>query len=244
MDDVMCLTVFEQCLKGKWGQEWWDHISTMCETLSYNEPRMRYEFFLNGLRNKQMKSMLNSSMVTSFPEACVLLLYKNLHLPVEEDDEFQDVKSNTSKETIEKSNQSQKLQQLQQMSRLLLQQQRLGTQPRGQINAAVPPPPNIGRSEVPSRPTGTNPQNGQLRIRLGPDTHTTKGITVCSRCERVNRCRETFPRAVGRCNRCLELGHYSMEYNLHKTDRRNGGRQPGGSSTTCVLCGESGHMMA
>ncbi|ETK79462.1 hypothetical protein L915_14694, partial [Phytophthora nicotianae] len=27
-------------------------------------------------------------MVTSIPKACALLLYKNLHLPVEEEDEF------------------------------------------------------------------------------------------------------------------------------------------------------------
>ncbi|KAG2814879.1 hypothetical protein PC118_g14754 [Phytophthora cactorum] len=52
------------------------------------DARMRYELFLGGIGNKQMKTMLNSSMVTSIEEACALLLYKNLHLPVEEEDGF------------------------------------------------------------------------------------------------------------------------------------------------------------
>jgi hypothetical protein len=60
----------------------------MCDALNYYEPRMRFEFFMEGLRNKQLRAMLNSSMGTSIPEACALLLYKNLHLPVEEEDEF------------------------------------------------------------------------------------------------------------------------------------------------------------
>ncbi|KAI9990479.1 hypothetical protein PInf_021481 [Phytophthora infestans] len=132
MDDQMRLTAFEQCLKGKVGQEWWynsridgfetlrvrfhnrficqtptqlwkrlkaakrnrgesaeewgDRISTMCEALNYHEPRMQFEFFMDGLRNKQMRAVLNGSMVASIPEACALLLYKNQHLPVKEKD--------------------------------------------------------------------------------------------------------------------------------------------------------------
>ncbi|KAG2758760.1 hypothetical protein PC129_g24111 [Phytophthora cactorum] len=42
----------------------------MCEALNYYEPRMRSEFFLDGLRNKPMRVVLNASMVTSIPEAC------------------------------------------------------------------------------------------------------------------------------------------------------------------------------
>ncbi|ETN22010.1 hypothetical protein PPTG_02069 [Phytophthora nicotianae INRA-310] len=51
--------------RGKSVEEWGDRISTMCEALNYHEPRMRYEFFLDGLWNKQMKAVLNASMVTS-----------------------------------------------------------------------------------------------------------------------------------------------------------------------------------
>ncbi|KAG2809300.1 hypothetical protein PC114_g18180 [Phytophthora cactorum] len=49
---------------------------------------MRYEFFLGGIRHKLIQGMLNSSMVMSIEEACALLLYKNLHLPVEQEAEF------------------------------------------------------------------------------------------------------------------------------------------------------------
>ncbi|EGZ18958.1 hypothetical protein PHYSODRAFT_501060 [Phytophthora sojae] len=220
----MRLTAFEQCLKGKVGQEWWynsktdgfealrvwfhnrficqtpaqlwnrlktakqnkgksaeewgDRIPTMYEALNYNEPRMQFEFFLDGLRNKQMKAMLNSSMVTSIPEACALLLYKNLHLPVEEEDE-----------------------------------------------------------------SGTgSPPLGTLRIRLGPDTRTTEGTIVCGRCERRGCSRETCPRATGHFSRCNELGHYSMECNIPKPQANN--RYAERRPPECLLCGERGHMIA
>ncbi|OWZ01816.1 hypothetical protein PHMEG_00026731 [Phytophthora megakarya] len=38
--------------------------------------------------NKKMRTVLNASMVSSIEEAGTLLFYKNVHLPVEEDDEF------------------------------------------------------------------------------------------------------------------------------------------------------------
>ncbi|KAI9981035.1 hypothetical protein PInf_010389 [Phytophthora infestans] len=134
MDDQLRLTAFEQCLKGKKGQEWWynsrihsfeslrsrfhnrfvcltpaqtwprlktatrkrgesaeewgDRLETICDALNLPEPRMRYEFFLEGIRNKQMRAVLNGNMIGSIEQACRILLFKNLHLPIEEDDEF------------------------------------------------------------------------------------------------------------------------------------------------------------
>jgi len=191
--------------KGESAEEWGGRISTMCEALNYNEPRMRFEFFLDGLRNKQMRAMLNSSMVTSIPEAYALLLYKNLHLPVEEDDEF--VGDGTSRVESKKasSTQSQMLLQLQQLNQRLMQPQNAGTPPSGQINAVAP---TLAAVQFPSGNAGT--QRGPLQIRLAPDTRTTEGGVVCGRCVRAGHGRELCPRRNGVCNRCGDQGHYLM----------------------------------
>jgi hypothetical protein len=110
----------------------------MYETLNYNEPSMRFEVFLDGLREKQMRAMLNSSMVTSIPEACALLLYKILHLPVEEENEFASNGSSTSEVKSESSTQSQMLLQLPQLNQRMFQQQSAGTPLMGSINAVTP----------------------------------------------------------------------------------------------------------
>ncbi|KAG3092338.1 hypothetical protein PI125_g17149 [Phytophthora idaei] len=223
MDGQMGLTAFEQCLKGKVGQEWWynsridsfealrvrfhnrficqtpaqlwnrlkadkrnrgetaeewgDRIATMCEALNYYESRMRYEFFMDGLRSKQMRAVLNANMVTSIPEACTLLLYKNLHLPVEEEEEFAGdgtLSPSTSRST---STQSQMLQQLQQMNQMMLKQQQGSGTHRGFVNAVAPTAPQA--SGVPTSDGNANANLGPLNIRLGPDTRTTEGEIVC-----------------------------------------------------------------
>ncbi|ETP33603.1 hypothetical protein F442_17878 [Phytophthora nicotianae P10297] len=105
--------------RGESVEEWGDRIFTMCEALNYHEPRMRYEFFLDGLRIKQMKAVLNTSMVTSIPEACALLLYKNLHLPVEEEDEFAGEVTGQPRANGADSTETQVLQELRQMNQLM-----------------------------------------------------------------------------------------------------------------------------
>ncbi|KAG3003210.1 hypothetical protein PC121_g18098 [Phytophthora cactorum] len=111
----------------------------MCEALNYYEPRMRYEFFLDGLRNKQMRAVLNASMITSIPKACTLLLCKNLHLPVEEEDEFAGDGTLPSSTSSSTSTQSQMLQQLQQMNQMMLKQQQGSGTHRGFVNAVARP---------------------------------------------------------------------------------------------------------
>ncbi|KAG3119356.1 hypothetical protein PI124_g2473 [Phytophthora idaei] len=69
-----------------------------------------------------MKTMLNSSMVTPIEEACALLLYKNLHFPVEEENEFLEVKPAASSTKKEVSPEMQMLQQMQQINLMLMQQ--------------------------------------------------------------------------------------------------------------------------
>ncbi|KAG3110400.1 hypothetical protein PI124_g15797 [Phytophthora idaei] len=221
MDGQMRLTAFEQCLKGKVGQEWWynsridsfealrvrfhnrficqtpaqlwnrlkaakrnrgesaeewgDRIVTMFEARNYYEPRMRYEFFLDGLRNKQMRAVLNASMVTSIPEACTLLLYKNLYLPVEEEGDFAGDGTLPSSASSSTSTQSQMFQQLQQMNQMMLKQQQSSGTHCGFVNAVAPTAPEA--SGVPTSDGNANANLGPLNIRLGPDTRTTKEIS-------------------------------------------------------------------
>ncbi|KAG2761577.1 hypothetical protein PC129_g20907 [Phytophthora cactorum] len=99
--------------KGKSAEEWGDRISKFCDALNYGDARMRYEFILGGIRNKQMRAMLNSSMVTSIEEACALLLYKNLDIPVEEGVEFLEDKPAAASAKKEVSTEMQMLQQMQ-----------------------------------------------------------------------------------------------------------------------------------
>ncbi|KAI9992911.1 hypothetical protein PInf_014853 [Phytophthora infestans] len=160
--------------RGESAEEWGDRISTMCEALNYPEPRMQFEFFMDGLRNKQMRAVLNGSMVASIPEACALLLYKNQHLPVEEEDEFAGEGTESASANAQASTQSQVLQQLQLMNPIMLNsQQGSGTQ-LGHINvvdSSVPQAPQA--SSVPA--SNGNASLGPLNIRQGPDTRATEG---------------------------------------------------------------------
>ncbi|KAI9981484.1 hypothetical protein PInf_009237 [Phytophthora infestans] len=74
--------------RGESAEEWGDRLETICDALNFPEPRMRYEFFLEGIRNKQMRAVLNGNMIGSIEQACRILLFKKLHLPIEEDDEI------------------------------------------------------------------------------------------------------------------------------------------------------------
>ncbi|KAG2898328.1 hypothetical protein PC117_g22585 [Phytophthora cactorum] len=256
MDSQMRLTAFEQCLKdacavvepakaakrnrGESAEEWGDRIATLCEALNYYEPRMRYEFFLDGLRNKQMRAVLNASMVTSIPEACTLLLYKNRHLPVEEEDEFAGDGTLPYSTSSSTSTQSQMLQQLQQINQMMLKQQQGSGTHRGFVNAVAPTAPQA--SGVPTSDGNANANLRPLNIHLGPDTRTTEGEIVCGRCGRKGCSRENCPRGRGRCNRCLRDGHYSMECNWPRPqgNTRNGERRVPG----CYLCQQKGHTVA
>lgn len=183
-----------------------------------------------------MKAMLNSSMVTSIPEACALLLYKNLHLPVEEEDEFPETKTGLSGTMADTSTQSLMLQQLRQMNQLMLQQQQASsTSPQGHINVVAPARAQTTGTTAPQRSGTGSPPLGTLRIRLGPDTRTTEGTIVCGRCERRGCSRETCPRATGHFSRCNELGHYSMECNIPKPQANN--RYAERRPPECLLCG-------
>ncbi|KAG1691729.1 hypothetical protein DVH05_026739 [Phytophthora capsici] len=176
-------------------------------------------------------------MVTTIPEACSLLLYKNLHLPVEEDDEFAGEGMPPAGMGVVASTQTQMLQQLQLMNQNMQKQ----LQRPGHISALAP-------ATTSSAPSGTPTDGSQgatlgpLRIRLGPDTRTTEGEVVCGRCERKGCSRENCPRGKGRCNRCQCEGHFSMECNWPRPQ----GNYQGGKrrEPECFFCHEKGHTVA
>ncbi|KAG3159399.1 hypothetical protein PI126_g7415 [Phytophthora idaei] len=51
---------------------------------------MRYQLFRRGLRNKRMLVTLDASPAFDIPEACGRPMFKDIHCPMEEDDEFSD----------------------------------------------------------------------------------------------------------------------------------------------------------
>ncbi|POM63316.1 hypothetical protein PHPALM_27380, partial [Phytophthora palmivora] len=74
--------------RGMSAEVWGDLISGLCDAAQCFDPQMRYQYFLAGIRNKEWRSALATTMVNSIPQAVAVLLYKNLHLPVEDESEF------------------------------------------------------------------------------------------------------------------------------------------------------------
>ncbi|OWZ16734.1 hypothetical protein PHMEG_0009429 [Phytophthora megakarya] len=214
----------------------------LCEALNYNEPRMQYEFFYDGIRNKKMRAVLNASMASSIEEACTLLLYKNVHLPVEEDDEF--AETTTSQVTKGSSAKDELLRQTQRLNMLLLQQQQnsrpapRSPRPSGRINATLPTPATTTTLALP--PSEGPAGRPLVNISMNPDSRTQEGETVCGRCERRGCSRATCYRSRGTCNRCGDLGHYSMECYLPRTQ----GRFSGNRAMSCAMYQATDHYMS
>ncbi|EEY58175.1 uncharacterized protein PITG_00798 [Phytophthora infestans T30-4] len=76
--------------RGESVEEWGDRVTDLCDSLDYPNPQMRYQLFRRGLKNKRMLAALDSSPTRDIPEACEWLMLKDMHRPVEEDDEFPD----------------------------------------------------------------------------------------------------------------------------------------------------------
>ncbi|EGZ23485.1 hypothetical protein PHYSODRAFT_436609, partial [Phytophthora sojae] len=79
--------------RGESVEEWGDRVSDLCESLNYPNPQMRYQLFRRGLRNKRMLATLDASPASDIPEACERIMFKDMHRPIEEDDEFSDSES-------------------------------------------------------------------------------------------------------------------------------------------------------
>ncbi|KAE8910623.1 hypothetical protein PF005_g1500 [Phytophthora fragariae] len=97
-----------------------DLIRGLCDEAQCFDPRMRYQYVLSGLRNKEWKAALSTAMVNSIQQAVAVLLYKNMHIPVEDDADFADVVASTSKSAAESTLLTQMMQMLQANQNLIL----------------------------------------------------------------------------------------------------------------------------
>ncbi|OWZ12809.1 hypothetical protein PHMEG_00013970 [Phytophthora megakarya] len=88
--------------KGMFVEVWGDVISNLCDSAQVTDPQTRYQYFLACLRNKEWKAALQSTMVNNIPQVVMTLLYKNMHLPTEDESEFvgETTKKSTSEESV------------------------------------------------------------------------------------------------------------------------------------------------
>eukprot|EP00644_Phytophthora_capsici_P008875 jgi/Phyca11/102129/e_gw1.6.939.1 len=73
--------------RGMSAEVWADLISSLCDEAQNFDPEMRYQYFLSGLRNRKWRNILDTPLVNAITEAVTVLLYKNQHLPVEDNED-------------------------------------------------------------------------------------------------------------------------------------------------------------
>ncbi|KAE9302125.1 hypothetical protein PR003_g22356 [Phytophthora rubi] len=116
--------------KGMSAEVWGDLIQGLGDEAHCYDPRMRYQYFLSGLRNEEWKTTLSTAMVNSIQQAEAVLLYKNMRIPLEDDADFADEVGSTSKTaSAEGPLLAQMMQLLQANQNLILQQQKELAQP-------------------------------------------------------------------------------------------------------------------
>ncbi|POM75665.1 Hypothetical protein PHPALM_7197 [Phytophthora palmivora] len=175
--------------RGMSAEVWGDLISGLCDAAQCFDPQMRYQYFLAGIRNNKsgdLHLLLHA-----------VLLYKNLHLPVEDESGF--VEGPTSLQVPENAMMQCILEQIE--STQAVQQQILNPARqtrRNTVVAAIPTQPLVQNAPVylPTAPqahevpfyqsVNTAVQQSSSRgIRPDPDLRTQEGVIVCGRCRRV-----------------------------------------------------------
>ncbi|KAG3162088.1 hypothetical protein PI124_g2881 [Phytophthora idaei] len=117
----------ERCSKGESAEQWGDRISKVWDALWRCSNEVRALPWRNPEQADDDEAEPEHGDVHQ--EACAPLFYKNLHLPVEEEDEFLEDKPDASSTKKEVSPEMQMLQQLQQMNLMLIQQQQKQSSP-------------------------------------------------------------------------------------------------------------------
>ncbi|OWY96199.1 hypothetical protein PHMEG_00033594, partial [Phytophthora megakarya] len=159
--------------RGMSAEVWGDLISGLFDAAHCYDPQMRYQYFLAGIRNKEWRSALATTMVNSSPQAVAVLLYKNMHLPVEDDSEFRDeLPSSTPNENA----MMQKMLELMESNQVLQQQLlNLPRSPRrGTVAATLSAPsvdPNglLYASSLPTLPMAPTPRGLPVTLVNGKD---------------------------------------------------------------------------
>ncbi|KAG2798057.1 hypothetical protein PC118_g12333 [Phytophthora cactorum] len=122
--------------KGIPAEVWGDQVSNMCDAAQCFNTQMRYKLILSGIRNKDWGSALATTMMPSPPQAVAVLLYKNMHMPAEDDAEFvDDVPKRT---TNENAMMQPMLAMMQQTQKLLVQQRHQSSGPPAGAPVALP----------------------------------------------------------------------------------------------------------
>jgi hypothetical protein len=238
--------------RGMSAEVWGDQISSLCDAAQCYDPQMRYQYFLSGLRNSEWKAALTTTMVTTIPQAVMVLLYKNMHIPVEDDSDFADEVA--TKPATENTLMQQMMAMMQQTQNLLVQQQQQmarsprsprKSNPQGFADAAYEDPfLSICAA------TENEPSKAGTGRRMGPDDYTREGISVCGRCHYKGCRRDTCRYNNMTCNNCRERGHVAFE--CDKPRRQSGPRQNAGGGNGnqssagrgCFFCSRPDHRIA
>ncbi|EEY55102.1 uncharacterized protein PITG_19792 [Phytophthora infestans T30-4] len=239
--------------RGESVEEWGDRATDLCDSLDYPNPQMRYQLFGRGLKTKRMLAALDSSPARDIPEACEWLMFKDMHRPVKEDDEFPDEsRARTDSHTATVNALTQKL------DDFLLQQQEWQHQVMEDLQsvppAAVPTvsavvPSSGGHGQLPPA-GGAGPFGGNRArrgIKMAEDAHTQEGELVCGRCDYKGHTRVTCSRQTMTCRRCNQYGHIVAECEMPYTGVRgppSGGNGGGNSTMRCFYCHQIGHSVS
>jgi len=251
--------------RGMSAEVWGDLTSGLCDAAQYYDPEMRYQYFLSGLRNRQWRNTLDTSLVNSILQAVAVLLYKNQHLPVEEDADFAD-------ELPAKAPNGDLMKQ---MLTMMQQTQNLRVQQQAQTTAAAPqggshqrfcsvPNCSVASSGVYALPLATAPlpATSTRGIRQGPDLYTQDGHIVCGRCHTLGCNRLSCRRNQSACANCRAVGHItaecehprmyqrqqqtpttSQQQSANSTSNARGSGQFYKGPRTYLLCGEADHVV-
>ncbi|KAI9982010.1 hypothetical protein PInf_009798 [Phytophthora infestans] len=235
--------------RGMSAEVWGDMISGLCDDAQCYDEQIRYQYFLTGLRNKQWRAALDGSMIDSIRGAVTQLLFKNMHLPSDNDDEFE----NTSTIRTENAALERMMNMMQQTQNLLVQQQQQQQQLLERPLAAAYPAPamNVAAAYSPAaqsvpipqaQPAATTPTTPFRAFCHGPDLYTQDGQIVCGRCHVLGCNRLNCRRGRATCTNCKAAGHISVECEHPPT---NGYRNnPPRNGRKCFLCDEPGHLLS
>ncbi|KAG3141244.1 hypothetical protein PI126_g15590 [Phytophthora idaei] len=212
--------------KGMSAEVWGNLVSSFCDAVQVTNPQMRHQYFIDGLRNKERKPALATSMVSTIPQAVMLLLYKNMHIPVKEDSEFADeAKAKPSSDSNMMQQMMTMMQQTQ--NRLTQQQKQLIEQHSGSPRNRGPRPDFAAAAYEDTTPhlsvETENAMNASSGGRcMGPDKRTQDGTTVRGRCILLGCSRETCRYDNMTCNNCKQRGHVDFECGLPKQQNSGG----------------------
>ncbi|KAE9327482.1 hypothetical protein PR003_g16010 [Phytophthora rubi] len=224
---------------------WGDLISGLCDEAQCYDAEMRYQYFLSGLRNKEWKAVLATTMVNSIQHTVAVLLFKNMHLPIEDDAEF--AENATSKPNSENA-------MMQQTQNLLVQQQqqqmaRPPRSPRQQVAVAAaydqPELPGQQNDSTHAAPRSSMPETPFRGNRQGPDMYTQEGRVVCGRCHNLGCSRINCQRSLATCPHCNLKGHIGVECKLPRPGQMQSGGQggPPRGIRRCFMCQSPDHIV-